>query len=430
MSKLTLQQRLNRKKYKKPNKFVWFTLMNLIVRPFLAKKYNSVVHKEADIRDCKGPCFLIYNHQSRIDYVWITRCCYPRPLNFVVGYNEFFRSHLAFILRLLHAIPKKNFTLDLPSMRAMDSIIKQNGVVCFSPEGMSSISGHNQPVVEGTGRFIKKYGIPVYIIKNKGAFLTNTKVCLDERKGLVDSTISLLFTPDELKKMSADEIQSKMNEALWQDDYEWNKEERIKYDSKGRICHHLSDLLYRCPRCGSEFEMESDGDHIVCKHCGNGAKMNDYYDFEPYSSDCVIPSSPSRWVDEERKAVYQTIKNDPTYSFATKVKVGELSKEHYIKNQKTSEICGEGEITIDHTGLSFSGFKHGSPWNFHLSWYDLPTLGMPVDVTYFSFYVDSEYYDFIPSPNTTGKVLLLVEEMGRLHTGKWKNFPWMDWIYE
>lgn len=430
MKEQTIQEKLAKKKYKKPNPFIWHFLMSVVIRPFLAKKYHSVIHKEANIKDCKGPCFVVYNHQSRIDYVWIARCCAPRPINFVVGYNEFFRSHLAFILRLVHAIPKKNFNIDFASMRAMDSVIKQKGVVCFSPEGMSSISGHNQPVVDGTGKFLKHYGIPVYMVKNKGAFLTNTKVCLDERKGLVDSTISLLFSVENLKEMSAAEIQNKLNEALWQDDYEWNKTARVKYATKGRICEHLSDLLYRCPKCGHEFEMESGGDLIRCKHCGNGARMNDYYDFLPLSKDAIIPVSPSRWFDEERKVVYQEIKDNPSCSFIEKVKIGKLDDHHYIKDQKTSESCGEGEIAITHDGLSFKGTKDGEPWHWMLHWQELPTLGMPVDVTYISLYVEGKYYDIVPARPTVGKILLLVEEMGRMHTKNWKNFPWLNWIYQ
>ena len=41
--------------------------------------------------------------------------------------------------------------------------------------------------------------------------------------------------------------------------------------------------------------------------------MNDYYDFIPFDETCVIPVSPSKWVDDERKVVYKQIQ-DPNYS--------------------------------------------------------------------------------------------------------------------
>ena len=155
--KMTLQEKLDHRKYKKPNRFIWWVLYHLVIKPFLSPAHNVHVEVKDDIRKCKGAAFMVYNHQSRVDFIWNTQCAMGRPLNFMVGYNEFFRTHLRFVAKLLHFIPKKNFTLDLPSMRAVSSIIKQGGVVCFSPEGMSSINGHNQPVVVGTGKLLKKY---------------------------------------------------------------------------------------------------------------------------------------------------------------------------------------------------------------------------------------------------------------------------------
>ena len=428
--KEAIKQEISHRKYKKPNPLIWGFLLNVVIRPFLARKYNSHVHKEADISKEKGPCFVVYNHQSRMDYVWLARCCAPRPVNFVIGYNEHYRSHLHFILKLLYTIPKKNFNIDFGAMRAMDSIIKQNGVVCFSPEGMSSISGHSQPAVTGTGKFLKHYDIPVYVVKTIGGFLTNTKVCLDERKGRVDSTISLLFSKEDLKNMSAEEIQLKLDEALWHDDYEWNKKAHVKYETNGRICVHLHDLLYRCPKCGHEFTMHGEGNKIVCSHCGNGATMDDYYDFHPFKKGDIIPVSPSRWFDEERRFVYQEIKANPNYSFEFDAKVGELDPYQFIKDMRTSNECGEGKVAINHEGFFFKGNKDGKSWEWKLHWEELPTLGMPVDMTYFSLYVNGDYYDLIPNQPIVGKVLLLVEEMARLHDGSWKNFPWMNWIYE
>ncbi|MBQ1503585.1 MAG: hypothetical protein IIZ35_06220, partial [Clostridia bacterium] len=48
----------------------------------------------------------------------------------------------------------------------------------------------------------------------------------------------------------------------------------------------------------------------------------------------------------------------------------------------------------------------------------------------FSFYVDSEFYEFTPDRRSVGKMLLITEEMHRLHFNTWKNFPWNDWMYE
>ncbi len=423
--KETLQEKLARRKYKIPNKFVYCTLNKLIINPFLAPKFHPTYHIIDNINDYKGPCFLIYNHQSRMDYIYIAQATYPRPLNFVVGYNEFFRSHLQFIFKLIHNIPKKNFNSDVASIRAMNQIIKQNGVVCIAPEGMSSITGHSQPIALGTGKLLKHYHIPVYMVKLKGAFLSNTKVCLDERYGKVDVTLQRLFDEEQLRNLSVEDIENKINEELWQDDYEWNKKERIKFDMKGNGCSHLHDLCYHCFKCNKDFTMFGEKDKIVCKECGNGATLNEYYDLIPFDDTCVIPESISKWVDEERRLVYHEIQ-DESFEFKEEVKIGKIPEDHYLKNQATSEICGEGILTINHEGFFYKGTKDNQEFEFKIDYNHLPTLGMPIDVTFFSIYHDGKYYDIFPKNAVVGKILLIVEEMHRLHVNAWKNFPWAD----
>ena len=74
---------------------------------------------------------------------------------------------------------------------------------------MSSIYGVNQPVVPGSGHFLKHYKIPVYYLKLRGQYLTSTKHYREERKGRTEAELSLLFTPEQLSEMTAEEIDNK-----------------------------------------------------------------------------------------------------------------------------------------------------------------------------------------------------------------------------
>ena len=97
---------------------------------------------------------------------------------------------------------------------------------------------------------------------------------------------------------------------------------------------------------------------------------------------------------------------------------------------KTSEECGEGKLTFDHSGIHFRGTKLGEKWNFDLSYATYYSLVVMTSTAKFSFYVDSEFYEFTPDRRSVGKMLLITEEMHRLHFNTWKNFPWNDWMYE
>lgn len=47
------------------------------------------------------------------------------------------------------------------------------------------------------------------------------------------------------------------------------------------MAENMHQLLFWCPKCGGELTMESCGDSIRCKKCGNGGHLNEYYDLIP-----------------------------------------------------------------------------------------------------------------------------------------------------
>ena len=428
--KKTLQQKLANKVYKRPNPIIWWFLVHVIA-PFAMKQYGkqklTVID---DIDKYDGAKFIIYNHQSRFDWVNIVKMTKGRRINFVVGYNEFFRSHFKLIFKLVRNIPKKNFTQDIPSVKAMTKIIKDGGIVCFSPEGMSSITGHSQPIAPGTGRFLKHFGVPVYAMKSQGAYLVNHKVCLDNRQGMMEAELRCLLSPEDLKALSPEEIDAKINEYLWQDDYDWNFEKKYHFKHMENATSHFEDLAYYCPKCGKEFGIVTKGNEIKCEHCGNGATLDDQYMFHPYEG-AVIPMSLSKWVDLERHNEYLRIKSDPNYEFVVEDCIlGELPKYKYIKHKKTSIPCGKGTVKVNHEGFFFDGERDGKPFNFKLTYDQFWTLVIVTDCTFTGIYVNGEYLDIIPQKPVIGKLLLMVEEFSRFHFNVWPNFPWMKHIYD
>ena len=92
--------------------------------------------------------------------------------------------------------------------------------------------------------------------------------------------------------------------------------------------------------------------------------------------------------------------------------------------------CGKGKITIDHSGMHFEGERHGEPWSWSLGYDIIYSLVIENDTTATCMYVNGECIELIPTTPCIGKMLLLVEEMHRLHVNLWKNFPWCDYMYK
>ena len=304
--KKNLPEKLASRRIRRPAPVIYPILVQ-VMRLLYEKKLGMRFERRVDVKSIKGPFIVVGNHASRLDYLYMAFAMKGHRLNFVAGYNEFFRSHLKFILRFMNVIPKKNFTPDMYAMREMRRIIKKGGALAIFPEGMSSISGANQPVAIGSGTFIKLMGVPVYMTRISGGYLTSTKNCLDERPGRVDVVLDTLFTAEELKTITPAQIEDRLNSELYNDDYAWNKKARAEFDGKGRIAHDMHTLLFKCPRCGREFAMKGEGDTIRCLECGNGARVNGYYDLIPFDDKCVIPETPRAWFDWEREQVRQEI---------------------------------------------------------------------------------------------------------------------------
>ena len=426
--KLDIRKDLETRKYHVTNRLYKWIYRTLMKWP--ARKYNAHYERIDDVSKCKGPCFVIFNHLSRIDHMYVMECCYPKRLNMLAGYSEFFRSHLHTVFKMDNVIPKKNYCRDITGTKAIMSIIKQGGSVTFSPEGLATNDGRPKPIVPGTGGMLKKIGVPVYFCELRGQYLQNTKVCLDVRTGATYASTRLLFSPEDLKALSVEEIDQKINEAFRHDEYAWQKEKHIRWQANGKMAHRLEDLLYKCPKCGTEFEMEGRGDEIVCKHCGNAAKVDEYYDFVKLSDDAVVFDTQADWVDWERINLIKDIRKDPDYCYTERVRIGRLPNDHYLTDMKTSEPVGEGVLTIDHTGMHYRDDKD-EKLNFDLDYKTLWTLITELDSSYFDLYIDGEYTDIFPLERHSALMIcMLVEEMHRLHVNYYKNFPWNDYMYE
>ena len=308
MEKTSVERSIHARKISHPN-WIYDTL-GLVWKLFVYPKYHVHYTFKKDFRKVEGPFFFISNHASRLDYIFVGAPLLPLKMNFVAGYNEFHRSHLSLVFNLLRVIPKKNFTPDLYTVKEISRVIKSGHGVCIFPEGMSSISGANQPVALGTGKLFKHHKVPVYYSVIRGGYLTSPKYNLRDRVGHVEVEYDQLFTVEDLERMTPAEIESKINHAIYHDDYAWNKIHKHHYDIGENGAEDLEDLLFWCPRCGKQHTMATKGNTIFCTECGNGATLLDTYELVPFDDTCVIPETQTAWFNLEREMIRKEVQRE------------------------------------------------------------------------------------------------------------------------
>ena len=415
--KKTMQEKLHARQLKPVDPALYWVLMRIV--DVLKKKLDVHFDYKARPGEEEGPIVMVSNHASRNDYLFTAPAALPKRLNYVVGYNEFFRFPLGLLLRLAQVIPKKNFTADSYTIRQILRVAKKGGSIFFMPEGMSSITGMAQPVMPGGGKLLKKLGLPVYYTRIAGGYLTYTKHCLDERPGRVEVTVDRMFTPDELKTLTPEAIEDRMNRLLAHDDYIWNREKQVSFKVKGGMAKQLDTLLYRCPACGALYRMKTAGDELWCEACGNRVRLDDKYNLSPVGGG-KAPALVTDWTIWEREKAAEEVRQED-FAHSGRVKIGRLRKDRMLFGGKTSEITGEGTLTLDRDGLHFEGTEAGKPLSFKIASAQLPTWGMCTDISRLYTFVDGEFLEFYFED---GDVLYwdhLTEELHRAQGGKWQN---------
>ena len=251
--------------------------------------------------------------------------------------------------------------------------------------------------------------------------MTCPKYDLRDRKGYIEVEVDKLFTPEDLKALTAREIEDILNEKLYHDDYAWDLEKGYHYDIGDTGAKNLEDLLFWCPKCHRQHTMKSEGNRFYCTECKNGMSLKDTYEMVPLDDDCIIPRTQTEWFNMQRAAIREEVKN-PDFRLEARVKIGKLPDYETLKDQKTSEIAGEGILVLDRTGLTFTPTESCSVKPFHIQSTHLSTYGMCTDVTRFYTFVDGEFVEFYPEERVVEKFFLATEELHRLNGGLWQDF--------
>ena len=103
--RLTRAKRLAKRKYRPTNKFIYW-LYKVIMVNIVGRKYNPKFHVIDNVADCDGPCFVVFNHLSRIDHMYVMGATYPRVTTMIAANNEFTEANLPLHFISTTASPK------------------------------------------------------------------------------------------------------------------------------------------------------------------------------------------------------------------------------------------------------------------------------------------------------------------------------------
>ena len=369
-----------------PNGIIYF-FVYILVYPLLKICFRLKVDRRA-FRPPKGPCIVLSNHSSFMDFVVVMLSIYPRRLNAVVAQKFFLYKPLNWLLPLMGCIPKNLFDADTRPIRGIAAVIKRGGSLLIFPEARCSTDGAYMGMHASTGKLLKKFGVPVMSCHVEGAYNCMPFWRKGFRLGSERVTLANLLSADDLREMSPDEINRRIDERLsGLDTMPPKKPFRVLRGKK--LAEGLHNILYYCPKCGKEFTLETIDNTIYCTNCGNTATMDRSARLTP-AEGSVAPESVHAWFREQ--AAYEMRSFHPDVEPArAQVSVRMPQKEA----GKGLEQCGQGEIMLDSTGWHYNGELHGQATELFFPIQSVPAI--PFDPNdNFQIYANGNLYVFTP----------------------------------
>ena len=344
---------LPRPKYRKPIKPNLFWRVLIRVLCFFGMM-GSGFQYETERMDKLGkdePCLILMNHTCFLDMEIAQRILFPRPLNIVCSNDGFigFFGLMQWLMRWIGCVPTQKYVSDLRLIQDMQYCLKKlKTSVLMYPEAGYSFDGTATTLPQRMGILLKKLDVPVVMIETAGLYSRNPLYNeLQIRKNAkVSAKVRLLFTQEEIREKSIQELTEGVETAFGFDHFRYQKEQGLVIDQPFRA-DGLERILYKCPHCGAEGHMKGKGIHLTCHACGKQYELRTDGQMEALEGETEIAHIPD-WYRWERQQVRQEIL-DGTYKLSTDVDIAiQVDYEAIYR-------VGSGHLTHDASGFHLTG---------------------------------------------------------------------------
>ncbi|MBA4347282.1 MAG: hypothetical protein C0413_00300 [Clostridiales bacterium] len=327
-------------------------------------KHRAKIQK-INMDGIKPPYVLLCNHNAFLDFKVTTAAIFPHRANYVVAIDGFtsptkkgFASRER-LLRTVGCICKRKFTNDAILVRQLGRVVKNGDIAVLYPEARYALCGTNAVLPESLGKLCKLLKVPVVSLIMHGHHVNSPVWNLGDR-GVkpVESELTCLFTAETLAKTSAEEVNRVINQAFTYDDFAWQKARgiRISYPKRAEGLHKV---LYQCPACKAENQMDTSGTDLFCKACSKRWEMDELGSLHAKSGVTEFSHIPD-WYEWERANVRREVE-EGTYSFSAPVRVMSLPNANgYIHIGDGTLMHNMDGFTVRGTG-EFGDFEMEKP---------------------------------------------------------------------
>lgn len=337
--------RLQARKPRKPSRLL-ATVVRLASLPTLWKTNFSYTTERMELVGDK-PCLILMNHSSFTDMKLAYAIFYPKRFGIVTSVDAM-TGILGKLMRLLGCTPTHKYIADFSLIKNINYMLKTNKTsVLMYPEAGYSFDGRATTLPRRMGVLLKRLGVPVVTVITQGAFARDPLYnMLQIRDVKVSAHVKCIASAEEVKELTSEELDARLDEAFSFDNFAWQRDTKLPIDVPFRA-DGLHRILYKCPHCGEENQMEGKGIHLTCHACGKKWEMDQYGQMAALEGDTEYAHIPD-WYTWQRDCVRKELE-EGSYLLDAAVEIA--------VQVNLDGVCmiGSGQLTHDANGFRLTG---------------------------------------------------------------------------
>lgn len=250
----------------------WMRLVLIIMRPIMRIFKNYSFSKPVWLPE---PSIILANHTTDWDALLMTATFYNQAY-FIASENCFRKGFKSKVLNhcfgLISKIKGASDTVAV--MKAIRSLKEGKNVAIF-PEGGRSFNGITDPINVATGKLVKISGAHLVTIRLSGGYMRIPRWGFGERKGPWSGKIVNIYTPEQIKAMTPQEITDCISKDLYENAYETQAKHPVKFKGKN-LAVGMECAICVCPECKSIGNIKTKENTVYCEKCNTSTTIDEY----------------------------------------------------------------------------------------------------------------------------------------------------------
>ena len=310
-----------------------YRLVRHIICPLIVKKSGFTGEQ---IPENIGPRFILCNHNTDFDFLLLVSVS-GEPMDFVATEAMLRMGFVpGLVARKLHIILHDKGSKGIHTLKQIVGRIGEERSVVLFPEGNRSFDGRTGSISGAVGKIALLTGASLVVYRLTGGYFTAPRWGRGNRKGRMEGKVAVVLTPEEMKKMSPDELQRIIEEGLRTDAYEEQGEQPVRFRSLHRA-EYLETLMFICPACGKIGTLKSYKNMLGCA-CGFSMEMDEYGYLWDNKKD---RHSITALVDEQKKLLKKRLTaQDDDMLWKDRVHMNILGMNHVVQTEADCDLTG------------------------------------------------------------------------------------------